>query len=215
MSKRIDLTGNKYNLLTVVGYSHTENGNAVWRCKCECGNETLVRGSNLKSNAVKSCGCLLHKEHDTHHLSQTRLYKIYASMKSRCYDTKIPYYDNYGGRGITVCEEWRKDFLEFYKWANENGYQDGLTIDRIDNNKGYAPDNCRWATKKEQARNRRNCVLITYNGKTQTLVEWCEELNLKYKRVHDRMYAKGWSFERAISTPVYEEKKNLKYRKGD
>lgn len=215
MSKRIDLTGNKYNLLTVLGYSHTENGNAVWRCKCECGNETLVRGTNLKSNAVKSCGCLLHKEHNTHHLSQTRLYKIYTLMKRRCYDTKIPYYDNYGGRGITVCDEWRKDFLQFYKWAKENGYQDGLTIDRIDNNKGYAPDNCRWATSKEQARNRRSCVLITHNGKTQTLVEWCEELNLKYKRVHDRMYSKGWSFERAISTPVYEEKKNLKYRKGD
>ena len=215
MSKRIDLTGNKYNLLTVLGYSHTENGNAVWRCKCECGNETFVRGANLKSNAVKSCGCLLHKEHNTHHLSQTRLYKIYASMKSRCYDAKMPYYENYGGRGITVCEEWRKDFLQFYKWAKENGYQDGLTIDRIDNNKGYAPDNCRWATSKEQARNRRSCVLITHNGKTQTLVEWCEELNLKYKRVHDRMYSKGWSFERAISTPVYEEKKNLKYRKGD
>lgn len=111
-----------------------------------------------------------------------------------------------------MCDDWKNSFLDFKNWALSNGYNENLTIERIDNNKGYNPDNCKWATKKEQSNNRRSCILYSYNGKTQNLTQWCEELGLRYKLMHDRIKKKGWSFERAISTPCDVNKRNKKYK---
>ena len=135
-------------------------------------------------------------------------------MKQRCYNPKRTVYEYYGGRGITICEEWNdrelvpsgiggrcsKGWLAFKKWALENGYQDNLTIDRIDPNGNYEPSNCRWVTMKVQSNNLRNNVRLTYKGRTQTIHEWCEELNLNYDRIRDRICRKGWNVAKAFET---------------
>lgn len=118
--------------------------------------------------------------------SYSKLYGVYKHMKERCYNKNHRSYHNYGGRGIKVCDEWLHNFVNFCIWAIGNGYTVGLEIDRIDNNKGYSPDNCRWATRKQQANNRRTNVLLTYNGKTQTMKQWAEELNIPYDTIKRR-----------------------------
>ena len=132
--------------------------------------------------------------------SYYRIYRIWSGMKQRCYNQKSPEYKWYGGKGIAVCDEWLHDFKAFYNWAITNGYADDLTIDRKDNSKGYSPDNCRWATNKEQHNNQSNNVKITYNNKTQTLKQWSEELNVNYSTLRMRI-ERGWSIERALGTP--------------
>ena len=125
-------------------------------------------------------------------------------MKARCYNRKsIEQYKNYGGRGIIICDEWLGDngFINFHNWAMQNGYSDDLTIDRIDVDGNYEPDNCRWVSRKIQSLNRRNTLFITYNGKTKPLIQWCEEYNMDYKCVWKRVFALNWDFEKAISTP--------------
>lgn len=146
----------------------------------------------------------------------TKLNGVYGAMKRRCYNKNCKDYINYGGRGITVCDEWKnaekvcthygiwsKGWKAFESWALLNGYREGLTIDRIDNNKGYSPDNCRWVDKKVQSNNRNYCNLVTYNGKTQNLKQWCEELDLNYKTVHMRIM-RGWTIERAFTIKIRE-----------
>ena len=214
MSKLIDLTGNKYGKLTVISRQpNAPHGVTVWKCKCDCGNTTNVRGNNLKSGAVKSCGCLLKeapKSNATHNMSKTRLYKEWASMKARCSYSSQPGYKSYGARGIKVCEEWEKSFLAFAEWALSHGYNDVLTLERIDIDKGYAPDNCTWITLGEQSNNRRTNVRITYCGETLNLSQWCKLFGKDYRRVHNRMKKSGWSFERAMFEPVHAEKRNRK-----
>lgn len=212
MSRLIDLTGKKFNRLTVVERAeNAEGGIAVWKCKCDCGNTTFVRGGNLKSGAVKSCGCLRHEaQNKTHDMSKTRLYREWASIKSRCVYKSSKTFKSYGGRGITICDEWMNSFEVFRDWALSHGYADNLTIERVDNDGNYCPENCKWIPKKEQARNRRSCYSITYNGKTQNLVDWCNELNLDYKMIHNRIHKLSWNFERAISEPIHIEKRNRK-----
>lgn len=126
-----------------------------------------------------------------------RIYKVYDHMRYRCYNINDKEYSWYGGRGITICDEWLNDFMSFYDWSMNNGYQDNLTIDRIDNNKGYSPINCRWTTRKEQARNTRRNRLITIDGETKCLVEWCEVFNLNYHTVKRRLY-RGWKIKKAF-----------------
>lgn len=202
MSKFVDLTGQKFNHLTPIKYL----GEMKWLCRCDCGNETIVRTQNLKRNISKSCGCLAKKNAFKHGLHQTRLYRIWAHMKERCYSSTCIDYKNYGGRGITICKEWLSDFKIFYKWAYDNGYTDNLTIDRINNNKGYCPTNCRWVDKTIQANNTRQNHYITYKNKTQSLADWAREYNINQGTLYSRIGVLNWSIERALLTPVRKQK---------
>lgn len=136
-----------------------------------------------------------------HGQRKTRLYRIWANMKNRCNNPKSTFYDRYGGRGITICDEWLHDFQAFHDWAMSHGYSDELSIDRIDNDKGYFPENCRWANMKNQATNRSNSHIVIIDGVSKTLMEWSELYAVNYKTVRDRI-KRGWTEERALKTPV-------------
>jgi hypothetical protein len=214
-----DLTGQKFGRLEVLRLDHKQqkiNKNGVktgnvyyWLCKCECGNLKVVRGVHLSKGLIQSCGCLqketiaqISKEkRTTHNQSNNRIYGIYKHIQHRCYLTTDKDYVNYGKRGITMCDEWKNNFMSFYDWAMSNGYKENLTIDRIDVNGNYEPNNCRWVTREQQNKNTRRTIKITFNGETHNLREWSNILNISYWTLKDRLN-RGWSFERTLSTPV-------------
>lgn len=202
-TERKNIIGKKFNRLTVLEETETKHKERYYLCKCECGNTTIVRGSHLTSGATKSCGCLVKEKltNKTHGMSNTRIYKIYKGMLQRCFCKTAKAYPNYGGRGIIVCDEWKKDFMNFYNWAIANGYTDELTIDRINVNGNYCPKNCRWITKAEQSRNTRSNHFLTFNGKTQTICEWSREMNIDHRKICKRINTYGWSVERTLTTP--------------
>lgn len=207
MSNAIDLTGNKYNRLTVLSrYGYSADRRITWKCKCDCGKIVIVAGKHLKNGSVKSCGCLnkelIAKRNYVHGKRHTRLYRIWLVMKNRCNNPNDKYYYCYGGKGIKVCDEWAEDFMSFYNWSIANGYSDKLSIDRIDSDKGYQPDNCRWATNKEQQNNKTNNHYITYKGKTQSMKKWSEELNIDYSTLRSRINVYKWDIETALTAPT-------------
>lgn len=159
MPKLIDMTGQRFGRLTVIERHGTKGGHAAWLCECTCGNTVIVDGKFLRMGATQSCGCYRKEcaaeRHTTHGRSKSRLYNIYHNMLKRCFKSNNHKYKDYGGRGITVCDEWKDSFQAFYDWAMANGYSDELTLDRKNNDSNYEPSNCRWATQKEQANNRR------------------------------------------------------------
>lgn len=214
MSALIDITGNKYGKLTVLRrVENAPKGKARWECRCDCGNVVIVRGGDLKYGTVKSCGCLRSNtiaRCTTHGMSKTRLYQTWANIKERCCNKRHPAYSLYGGRGIAVSEEWKNSFEAFASWALSNGYRDDLTIERIDYNKGYMPENCRWISMSEQANNRRSNVSITFNNETHNLSEWCKIYGKEYNLVYNRIHKNKWNFERAMFEPVHIEKRNRK-----
>lgn len=202
MSKAKDLTGLRVGRLTVIGQAERRGGRPAWRCICDCGNETAVITTSLTTGRTRSCGCL-NRERTTesftkHGQYQTRLYRIWSNMIQRCSNPNNDNYHRYGENGITVCQEWR-NYKTFSQWAFENGYSDKLSIDRIENDKGYCPENCRWVTPQEQTDNR-NCTRhISYDGKTKTLKRWSEETGIPYNTLQWRIQ-KGWSSEKALTT---------------
>lgn len=202
MNGVIDLKGKKFGHLTVKEYIGTDkHNNAKWLCQCDCGNECEAISPALKQGKKMSCGCVSYKGENNgmykHGKSNTRIHKIWDGIKYRCNNQNATGYKNYGGRGIGVCHEWESSFESFYKWAMSNGYNDDLSIERIDYNKGYCPENCKWIPLGEQPRNRRNTRTLTYNGITKTFQEWADDIGIKYATLYSR-YRKGWSVEQVL-----------------
>lgn len=211
----IDLTGQRFGRLTVLRRGENalrKDGrhNATFVCQCDCGNVVTVLAIHLKTGNTQSCGCI-HKEsignlNKTHGQTKTRLYRIYLRMKQRCTNESLSDYQHYGGRGISVCDEW-STFEPFLEWAMQTGYNNTLTIDRIDNSQGYSPDNCRWVTMAVQANNKRNNRLLTHDGKTQTLSQWATEIGIGRSTIEARL-SRGWSISDALTKPLRTRRKN-------
>lgn len=203
-----EMLGMRVGKLTVIErvedhYYPSGRHDAQYRCRCECGNEVIVLGIHLRSGHTTSCGCYrketTSKARSAHRMTNTRLYRIWKGMKQRCLNSNHPNYNIYGGRGIRVCQEWADNFQNFMEWAVANGYSDNLSLDRIDVNGNYSPDNCRWVTQKEQCNNTRRNINITIQGETHTLKEWTEKLELNYGTVSCRI-ERGWDPIRALTT---------------
>lgn len=201
-----DLTGQTFGRLTVVGRAEDSisaggRHRVMWVCECKCGNNITVYGDNLAKGATQSCGCLraelLSIKRTTHGQSKTRLYSIWRAMRNRCYRETDRYYDRYGGRGIYVCDEWNNDYASFADWAINAGYQDGYTIDRIDNDGAYTPTNCRWVNRTVQANNRSSNRILTVDGESHNVTEWANILEVSPKTLFSRVYA-GMSDEDVV-----------------
>lgn len=205
----IDLTGQHFGRLTVIKRveSSGKHKRGMWLCKCECGKEIIVASDKLRSGHTKSCGCFSHEciasRSKTHGMSHTRIFKLWTAMRERCSCQSLISYPNYGGRGIKVCDEWQNSFVAFLDWSIANGYSDELSIDRIDVNGNYCPENCRWVTVKVQANNKRNSRMLTLDGETHTLAEWSELTGVKQATISIRL-KKGWTVERALKEPTHK-----------
>lgn len=195
MGKFIDLTGIRFGRLVVVKRDGTRVSaggykRAQWERICDCGKTTYATTLDLRKGDVRSCGCLK-AERDrvfsaTHHESDTRLYHIWQAMRKRCNNVNDSAYKNYGGRGITVCDEWNNSYLSFRDWSLIHGYNDKLSIDRINVNEGYYPDNCRWVDWGTQCNNRRNNIYIEHNGESHSIAEWARLTGVKYSTLYHR-----------------------------
>lgn len=200
----INIAGEKFGRLTVLEcVERNKWGNYKWACQCECGNTTAVWVSHLRTGSTQSCGCfkkeVAAENNITHGMAYTSTYRIWNNMIQRCTNANIPNYKDYGGRGIKVCDQWLNSFEAFLEDMGEK--PEGLTLERIDNSKGYEPDNCRWATRTEQARNRRSNRMLTWAGKTQCVTAWAEELGLPKTTMMARLRC-GWSTKRIFTTPA-------------
>ena len=211
MSKsfREDLTGQRFGRLTVIEFVPNDKPHAYWKCQCDCGNTIKTTTCSLRSGHSASCGCLNREKIiascRVHGQWNTRLYRIWDKMKTRCYNSNSKAYKDYGGRGITVCDEWKNDFKAFYDWSMANGYTDELSIDRIDVNGNYEPSNCRFADRKTQQRNRRDNIKIEYQGEKQCLVDIARLLGIRPDVLYYR-YHKGDRGER-LFRPVKKKSK--------
>lgn len=207
MCKKKDITGVRFGKLVAIcfdseyrypGGSRTER----WLCKCDCGNTVSVLRKGLLSGNTKSCGCSIseinRKRLTVHGGKGTKLYEVWCSIKGRCYNGKNRAFKHYGARGIAMCDEWRVNYASFRKWSYSNGYAEGLTIDRINVNGNYEPDNCRWVDMTVQANNRTNSIEITYNGETHTCSEWARITGINYDTLNNRYHA-GMSPEDILS----------------
>lgn len=203
-----DLTNMRFGRLTVK-YKVLKKERIYWYCECDCGGSKTIRSDALVNSWTKSCGCINNEK--KHNMTNPRIYDIWIGIKSRCINENNQAYCKYGGRGITICEEWLNDFMSFYNWSMENGYNDSLSIDRIDNDGNYEPDNCRWATSKEQCNNRSSNHLIEINGITKTVAQWSDLSGVNYNTIIIR-YNNGLRGEELLSLPrVAKYKSGVKY----
>lgn len=202
-----DFIGKRFGRLYVESISKREKMKSgsvkiYFHCKCDCGNETDVVYQQLKSGKTKSCGCYRRDKltHDniTHNQSKTRLYKIYIGMKKRCYNEKSDSYSYYGGRGITICDEWLNSFETFKKWSMDNGYSENKSIDRINVDIGYCPNNCRWTDLLTQANNKSDNTYLEFNGERMTIAEWGRKTGISCYTISKRIRS-GWSIEDALT----------------
>lgn len=200
MSKKYDLSdyiGKNINKLTILKEAKNDKKGTYALCRCECGNEKEIQLYNVLKGNSKTCGNCTYKG-----LYNTRLARIYTLMISRCTNVISKNYKDYGERGIRVCDDWLNDFSNFYDWSIENGYKEDLTIDRIDVNGNYEPNNCRWVNMTVQQNNRRNNVSVTYKGETKTLTEWSRTLGINYNTLRGRLFRNKWSIEKSFETPI-------------
>lgn len=203
MSKRLDLTGQRFGLLTVISFSGiAERSRTLWHCVCDCGNPINMVGKNLKSGNTRSCGCLkrsiISKRMKVHGKSATPEFRIWCGMRKRCNNKNAQNYQRYGAKGITICDSWHS----FQNFLRDMGLRpsDKHTIERIDNTKGYSPDNCTWATIAEQNRNTSRNRYIEFAGRRQCLSDWATELGTRNRVIAYRI--RRWGVERALTTPV-------------
>ena len=201
--------GYRIGKLTVTKYlGLNESKRRIWECACDCGNIVVHTTQELHGGRTKSCGCSKKNQGDKlriYYGVDKKLHDRWWDIKSRCNNPNNSRYKDYGGRGIKMCPEWENDFWTFRDWSLANGFREGLTIDRIDNDKGYSPDNCRWVTNAVQANNKRSCRYITINGVTKNLKEWSVEYNINYHTVQNRIF-NGWDEVRAITIPSKKKK---------
>jgi len=214
--KLIDLTGQRFGRLVVIKrVENDKHKKPKWKCMCDCGNIKIVLGAILKRGESKSCGCLLKEKmieyNTTHGMYYTKIHRAWAGMKQRCGNKNIESYKYYGERGISVCDRWLNSFEFFledmgesYEQHVEEFGEKETTIDRIDVNGNYCKENCRWATYKEQANNMRTNCLITYNGKTQNIKQWSEEIGIKYTTLFNRLNTYNWDIEKALIIPTLQ-----------
>jgi hypothetical protein len=199
------MIGKKFGKLTVIDKLPSDRHGARALCKCDCGATKVAYLYRLKSGANQSCGCTnrdrLTKMHFKHGMTNTRLFRIWSSMRERCTNSNAINYKNYGGRGIAICKEW-DEFIPFMEWALSNGYNYALAIDRIDNDGNYSPDNCRWVTPAENSNHKRNSVILSYGGKTQTISQWADEYGIGRSTLRNRILNYGWEISDALNTPV-------------
>lgn len=210
MGKFIDLTGKTFERLRVLHKDdapQTGRYRTRWVCECACGNIVSVDAYNLAHGKSKSCGCLQREAsieaNRSHGGTDERLYAVWCSMKNRCYNENVPAYHRYGGRGITVCDQWRESYAAFKEWALATGYlpdapRGVCTLDRIDNSGNYEPGNCRWISQREQMSNVSYNHLVKYDGKQWTIAELAHHFNIPYTKLYQRIALYGYSVEDAI-----------------
>lgn len=196
----MNLIGQKFGRWTVIDVAEKRNGRIYWKCKCDCGTVREVKQQSLTSGRSTSCGCYHREEAKSigersrkHGDFGTHLYGVWAGMKRRCFNPHTKFYSDYGGRGITVCDEWL-EYIPFKEWALSSGYKQGLTLERKDVNGNYCPENCCWITMSEQCNNKRNTIHIEYNGKSYTIKEIAKITGLKRRTIAGRI-ERGWSPE--------------------
>jgi hypothetical protein len=205
----LDLSGQKFGLLTVVDVSHKKDGNYYWNCLCECGKTSIAKATSLRQGNVKSCGHLQGNKGvaRTHGMRYERIYMTWKNMKIRCTNPKAQNYPMYGGRGITVCDRWTESFENFYDDMKE-GYDNTLSLERINVNGNYCKENCKWATQDEQAANKTNTAYLTYKGVTKRARDWAGLIGVNKKSVVRRIYL-GWKPEECLFGKNYEQIKKL------
>ncbi len=196
-----DLTGQRFGNLVVLEFAGKQGNFAMWKCRCDCGNEHIARGSNLLSGQIKSCGCGAKRNSLKHGESRTRLYRIWYGIIRRTEDCSRKEYKDYGALGVRMCDEWRESYEAFRAWALANGYDDTLSIDRIESNGNYEPSNCRWATKSTQENNKRATHLLSIGGVSKTPAEWSKISGIPAYQIRRRK-AKGWDDQRAVYEPL-------------
>lgn len=200
----IDLADQRFGKLVVLNrVKNAHGGHAYFSCRCDCGKVKIVRSNSLRGGKIVSCGCNRGK-HSTHGMTHTRIYMTWSQMLYRCNNENSTSYRHYGGRGIKVCEAWHK-FENFYAWATKNGYSENLEIERKNNNKGYSPNNCKWATRKEQMNNTRSNRMLEFQGKCHNIKQWGSITGISPNTIWYRLDF-GWSIEDTLTTPTQKRK---------